>query len=967
MRIPICDSRPVRRQVRRPWTYVLLTVIASVVILLGLLSLAATLSIAAPGYALPSPQSEEVEPAEPIEPPEGYPKFNLASKTVTPTLAATGVVTLTYTIEISNTGAYTATDATLADVIPDHTTYNGDAWASVDPQPTVTDGTLTWAGEVGFDSAVVVGFSVTASPTFSGTVRNSAVISHPLIARPVTVTAETVVTDDPILAIDKTSTPSKPGANKPLFYDLSVTNWGQPATNLPITVTDHVPLSTTLRSVGIDGFTSPVSDVVTWTRQVNLDLGQSSLFTFSVDVNNVASGTVIANENYDVASQYGLTAGELYTVTVIDPILLLSKHVWPDPPGSNREMIYTLTLLNTGSWATDLIVTDRVPAGVTYVGGGAEASGVISWSLPSLNTGETAEFTFTVDISDVMGIAIVNDDYMVCCAEGVCQPGVVLTSVVQGPTFEAMAILYPIAKKPGGGGGPVTPTLVVHNLGPGNAISATALLEYRQISVSNADVITVTSSTGMPKPLPVDAGIPDCSGGPCNAYLWVGNVDYGETITFTTIEGQSTIGGEEGNIYTATVVITDSLTNTTTEPITATATGKVTHYAELNPTKSTVPVIRRGQLMTYTITVWNSALSTEEPPSPWLTDTVPTNTTVVSVSNGGVTQTLGDLTVISWTLPAMSPGDRLYRSFSVRVDNDLVSGTQIINNDYRVYWYESEIDGGTVLSNTGQPVTTTVREVGLIDSYKEVTPTVALPEPGKVLTLTYYVHIVNSSEVTPTGVTVYDFLPWQSSTYQRNAVASAGQIISDIVSVSWTGDVAAFSSEVVTFTVLVDPDYQGPITNTAVISHPDLLSEVEVQAIAYITEQPVLHISKSASPDPVEKGAELKYTISVVNLSQRATNLVISDTLPADTVYVEGSTTGNGQLVDDQMRWEILELKSGDSHTFEFRVTVEGQDEVVNDRYGVRCAEGVVGVGAPLVTPIKGVDIYLPLILKQWP
>ena len=35
------------------------------------------------------------------------------------------------------------------------------------------------------------------------------------------------------------------------------------------------------------------------------------------------------------------------------------------------------------------------------------------------------------------------------------------------------------------------------------------------------------------------------------------------------------------------------------------------------------------------------------------------------------------------------------------------------------------------------------------------------------------------------------------------AVATAGSIISDIVSVEWTGDVAAFSEEVITLTVFV--------------------------------------------------------------------------------------------------------------------------------------------------------------------
>ena len=95
---------------------------------------------------------------------------------------------------------------------------------------------------------------------------------------------------------------------------------------------------------------------------------------------------------------------------------------------------------------------------------------------------------------------------------------------------------------------------------------------------------------------------------------------------FTTIEGQSTIGGREGTPYTATVVITDTVGMTATMPVTATAVGHITHYANLLPEKSAPSVIGRGQLLTYTIRVWNSGLSTDDPPFPWLTDTVPMST-----------------------------------------------------------------------------------------------------------------------------------------------------------------------------------------------------------------------------------------------------------------------------------------------------------------------------------------------------
>jgi uncharacterized repeat protein (TIGR01451 family) len=275
---------------------------------------------------------------------------------------------------------------------------------------------------------------------------------------------------------------------------------------------------------------------------------------------------------------------------------------------------------------------------------------------------------------------------------------------------------------------------------------------------------------------------PEC-GENCNAYLWVGDLDVGQAVTITTIEGQSTIGGEEGTHYTTTVVITDQLGSYITEPFTGTITGTITHFANLIPTKSAPPVAAAGMPMTYTIQVYNSGLSTDELVPPVLTETLPTSTTLLSVSDGGEWNELNGRTVISWTLPAMSPGDRIYRYFSVLLDSDLISGTQIINRDYRTVWHD--IDATTVFSNTGVPVTTTVKEVGLIDSFKTVTPTLVSPGPGQILTFT--LHVVNSSPVPLSGVKLYDVFPWEHSTYQRDAITTSGQIISDIVSLDWEG------------------------------------------------------------------------------------------------------------------------------------------------------------------------------------
>ena len=906
--------------------------------LLGLLVCAWLLWVV--GHAAPP-----IARAEPL--PGGAPKLILSTKTVTPTLTTPGSVTLTYLIRLVNTGAWTATAASLTDALPAALDYiNGSLQKSGGAAMVVND-VLTWTGDIGFDSAVEITFSASLDPGFTGVVvTNTAVVSQPQIAVPITLTAVTTVTNSPLLSVHKASTPALPGANKPLVYTLIVTNGGQPVTNQPITVTDQIPLNTTFLSVSPEGVTS--GNTITWTRPVTLALGESTIFTFSVTVGNVLSGTVISNVNYQVAhSQSGVTAGEPYTVTVVDPVFSLVKSTWPDPPGSNREMTYTLTLLNSGSLATNLVITDRVPQGVTYVRGGVYSSGVVSWSLPSLDTGGSADFTYTVSISDVMGAPILNRDYAACSlGEGVCKAGEVLTSTVGGPTFEVVAKVIPIAKKPGDD---TTPLFVIRNLGPGSALDAMANLSFYRISVQLSDLI-VTPTVGT-----LSAG-PGC-GDKCVTYIWVGSLGASEVITITTVDPQNSIGGDEGEVYTATVVITDSLVNTTTVPVSGTAIGKITHFANVIPTKSAPPVIGRGQLLTYTFNIRNSGLTTNLPPV--LTDTVPLSTTFVSASDGGVSQTITNTLVVSWTLPVLGPDEAVTRAYTVRVDNNLVSGTQIINNNYLVFGYGNVITGALV---SGPTVTTTVQEVGLIDSFKEVTPTLARPGAGNVLT--YVLHIVNSSALPLTGVTVRDVLPWQSSTYQRDAVASSSAVVSDIVTVRWTGDVGAFASEMITLTVLVDPDYEGPVTNTATISHTSLLSPVIVEAVAYVTNRPVLFISKSASPDPVQTGAELAYTLRVVNAGQQATGLVITDVLPSNGEYVVGSATAGGQFASGQVRWEMPVLKPGEDSAFAFRVKVKGGSQIVNEQYAVSSAEGVTAAGSPVVTSIAGGALYLPIIRK---
>ena len=186
------------------------------------------------------------------------------------------------------------------------------------------------------------------------------------------------------------------------------------------------------------------------------------------------------------------------------------------------------------------------------------------------------------------------------------------------------------------------------------------------------------------------------------------------------------------------------------------------------------------------------------------------------------------------------------------------------------------------------------------------------------------------------------------------------------VSLAWTGSVDAFSEETITFTVRADPGFEGALTNTAVISQPDLLQPVTVTAVAYVTDDPVLHIRKTATPDPVPAGSVLHYDVRVANLGQQATDLLITDTLPAGTTYLSGSATAGGSMAGGMVQWRTPVLRAGEVRTYGFDVVVGSGRAVTNRLYGVRAAEGVSARGEPVVTLVTGgpPTLYLPVIMR---
>jgi hypothetical protein len=95
--------------------------------------------------------------------------------------------------------------------------------------------------------------------------------------------------------------------------------------------------------------------------------------------------------------------------------------------------------------------------------------------------------------------------------------------------------------------------------------------------------------------------------------------------------------------------------------------------------------------------------------------------------------------------------------------------------------------------------------------------------------------------------------------------------------------------------------------------------------------------------------------------------MVLSDTIPTDTVYIPGSATRGGTLVGNAVVWEWPEIAASATEVFSFRVLVEDGRTILNDAYSTACAEGVWAYGPPVETRVLGGDVFLPIVFKNSP
>ena len=309
---------------------------------------------------------------------------------------------LTYSLVVANAGPSDAADVAVTDTLPAGVTF---------VSATGTDWTCTNTGDTSVSclrTALATGTTapaitvVVTAPAAATTLTNTASVASTTADADTTNntdTATTQVTASADLSVVKTG-PASVVASGGVSYSLAVANAG-PSSATDVAVTDVLPSGVTFVSAAGSGWTCThvASTSVTCTLPV-LAANDSAAVITVVVTSPAAAGSLTntASVASATADPDSTNNTDDVTTTVTASANLAITKTGPPAVAAGGSIAYSLTVSNAGPSAADaLLVTDTLPAGVTFVSADGSgwtcthvASTSVSCTLPTLASGATA-------------------------------------------------------------------------------------------------------------------------------------------------------------------------------------------------------------------------------------------------------------------------------------------------------------------------------------------------------------------------------------------------------------------------------------------------------------------------------------------------------------------------------------------------------------------------------------------------
>lgn len=317
--------------------------------------------------------------------------------------------------------------------------------------------------------------------------------------------------------------------------------------------------------------------------------------------------------------------------------------------------------------------------------------------------------------------------------------------------------------------------------------------------------------------------------------------------------------------------------------------------------------VRAGDVLTYEIAYTNFTNQTQN--DLIITDKIPAGTTYVDGSaskEGFVSFENGTL---KWEFDDVKAGEEVVVRFDVKVNE----GKADIENKAHVVIGNNEYDTNAVTNYTFD---------------KEVDKAEA--KIGEELT--YTINYKNTENETA-DITIVDKLA-EGLTYVEGSATKHGVYNKETHTVTWViRDVAAKADGEVSFKATVNEKAIEVINNVASIqvgNNPEISvdtdtveTEVLVPEIEMTKKQALGDGEATTSQIQVKTGDKVTYYITVSNKGNlEATDVIVSDTIPAGMAVIENSISDKGALKDGTITWTVDKLKANESIVVSFSVNI---------------------------------------------
>jgi len=796
----------------------------------------------------------------------------------------------TYTVQVNNAGPQEAENVVSTFTLPAGMTLVSTSGCAEDPAgaPTCSLGTIAASGNDSYTVTATVSATAVGSLSATGSVTSSTVDPN---AGNNSASESTTVTPVADLSITKTESVASVNAGGNFSYTIVASNAG-PATDPSVSVADTIPAGLTC------GYTSAASGGATGNiasgtgnlaETLSMPSGSSVTYNLICSVDFSFSGASVSNTATITASILDTVSGnnsatETTTVTPA-PSVSFSKSFANASVAQGETVDLTFSISNTSTTAlTGITFSDNVAAaltGATFTGvpatpcgagsSLATAGGNLQLNGGNLAAGDFCVFGVTVNVPLTVSLgAKTNTTSVLSYVAGIISNPATASITVVEPTAD-LSVTLADNVDPVQAGGTLTYTVNVANAGPQDALATTATF------TPPAD-FTVTSTSGCAED---PTGSPSCT---------LGTIASGGSASYT-ITG--TIAGTATAQQSASVAVTNSLTDPNATNNTATETTDVTPVVDLAVTKSDgVSTTIGGDTLTYTIVATNNGPSLEAAAT--LTDVIQPDMTCgyTSVAAGGASgNTASGSGNLSETLNMPASSSVTYTMTCV-VD---FTYTGVITNSVTI--------GGPVLDtvpgNNTAIDTTTITTAPAPTFTKSFAPTSVVQGFDTVMSFA----ITNNASVPLNGLTFTDnidgwiagttlgTLPTDPCGTGSTLTASGGVLTLAGGVLTASGGASDSCSFNVTVTIPTTAPLGDAINTTSNLSNGTV--DVVSPASATLTvTAPMADLSVAVSDDvdPVLPGGTLVYTIDVANAGpQDATSVSSAFTLPANVTFVSSS------------------------------------------------------------------------------